>query len=41
MEPTGRLETSVTTNLLCITSQKIEDLIYTSQKPEITRKSRP
>jgi hypothetical protein len=35
MGPVGCFETSVTTSLRCVTSQKSEDLIYTG-RPEIT-----
>jgi hypothetical protein len=34
LEQTGCPETSVTTNLLCVTSKKNEDLIYTAAEAE-------
>jgi hypothetical protein len=37
MGPIGLLETSVTTNLRCMTFQKGEDLIYTAENPENTQ----
>ena len=35
MGPTGCPETSVTINLLCVTSQKNEYLIYTQRQPGV------
>jgi len=34
LEPTGCPETSVNTDLLCVTSKKNEDLIYTAAEAE-------